>query len=137
MTLRNIPLKATIVTEKREAEDLAQIVRSHGFFCEIALAEKCNTRIRKPGKHVSIGCLLLMTKPFGLFIWTVLQDPYGLLILYTLLRWPSIFYTQVLYHMCWKSKMQHSCVVCLFITADYSQDYSYKSVSTNSIRIEL
>ena len=32
-----------------------------------------------------------MTKPFGLFIWTVLQDPDGLLILFTLLRWPSIF----------------------------------------------
>ena len=55
-------------------------------------------------------CLLLMTKPFGLFIWTVLQDPDGLLILFTLLRWPSIFHTQVLQHMSWKSKMQHSCV---------------------------
>ena len=35
--------------------------------------------------------LLLMTKPFGLFIWTVLQEPDGLLILFTLLSWPSIF----------------------------------------------
>ena len=32
-----------------------------------------------------------MTKPFGLFIWTVLQEPDGLLILFTLLSWPSIF----------------------------------------------
>ena len=99
-----------------------------------------NSATQESGNQEStfqLVCLLLMTKPFGLFIWTVLQDPDGLLILFTLLRWPSIFYTQVLYHLCWKSKMQHSCVVGLFITADYSQDYSYKSVSTNSIRIEL
>ena len=35
----NVPLKVKIVTEKKEAEDLAQIVRSRGFFCEITLAE--------------------------------------------------------------------------------------------------
>ena len=28
-----------IVTEKKEAEDLAQIVRTHGLFCEITIAE--------------------------------------------------------------------------------------------------
>lgn len=72
MTLRNIPLKVTIVTEKREAEDLAQIVRSHGFFCEIALAEKCNTRIRKPGKHVSIGLFIVNDKT----IWSFYLDSF-------------------------------------------------------------
>ena len=40
---------------------------------------------------LQLVCLLLMTKPFGLFIWTVLQEPDGLLILFTLLSWPSIF----------------------------------------------
>ena len=35
----NVPVKITIVTEKKEAEDLAQIARSRGFFCEITLAE--------------------------------------------------------------------------------------------------
>ena len=31
----NVPLKVKIVTEKKEAEELAQMVRSRGFFCEI------------------------------------------------------------------------------------------------------
>lgn len=123
MTLRNIPLKATIVTEKREAEDLAQIVRSHGFFCEIALAEKCNTRIRKPGKHVSIGCLLLMTKPFGLFIWTVLQDPYGLLILYTLL--PHVLEIENATFLCNLSVYYSRLQPGLFVQECLYQLYSY------------
>lgn len=35
----NVPLKVKIVTEKKEAEDLAQIIHSRGFFCEITAAE--------------------------------------------------------------------------------------------------
>ena len=35
----HVPLKVKIVTEKKETEYLAQIVRSRGFFCEITLAE--------------------------------------------------------------------------------------------------
>ena len=56
-----------------------------------------------------VVCLLLMTKSFGRFIWTVLQDPDGLLILLMLLRWLSIFYIQVLYYMRWKLKMKQPC----------------------------
>ena len=43
-----------------------------------------NSATQESGKQEStcqVVCLLLMTKPFGLFIWTVLQDPDGLLIL--------------------------------------------------------
>ena len=53
-----------------------------------------NSATQESGNQEStlqLVCLLLMTKPFGLFIWTVLQEPDGLLILFTLLSWPSIF----------------------------------------------
>ena len=53
-----------------------------------------NSATQESGNQEStlqLVCLLLMTKPFGLFIWTVLQEPDGLLILFTLLSWLSIF----------------------------------------------
>ena len=62
-----------------------------------------NSATQESGNQEStlqLVCLLLMTKPFGLFIWTVLQEPDGLLILFTLLSWPSIFlYSSFIPHL--------------------------------------
>lgn len=62
-----------------------------------------NSATQESGNQEStlqLVCLLLMTKPFGLFIWTVLQEPDGLLILFTLLSWPSIFlYPSLIPHL--------------------------------------